>query len=477
MLKRFSLPRIKSKVSNDRASTLSGYLLTAPTRQPDYLHSLQQRIVEARRRSDAIFDMLVTGALYDRPIAERHRLIFYLGHLEAFDWNLLGRGAFELEPENAGFDKLFAFGIDPTNGNLPNDVPSDWPSEKEVRAYNDRGRERIDEAIARGLSGGSVRPDVADGTRLNVAIEHRLMHGETLAYLLHQLPFEKKKRNGARPAVTDGLVTRRTASIPAGVATLGQPRKNDETASSAVGDGFGWDNEFETLSVDIPAFSIDAYPVTNGQFLEFLKAGGYDDRNLWRAEDWEWKSAAGITHPFFWIPRGDAWMFRGMFEEIPLPLTWPVYVSHAEAAAYARWAGKSLPTEAQWHRAAYGSFGDKERFYPWGDESPNAWRGNFDFASWEPTPVASHPLGASAFGVFDLLGNGWEWTSTPFAPLPGFEPFPFYRGYSADFFDGKHFVMKGGSQRTAASMLRRSFRNWFQPHYPYVFAKFRCVES
>jgi gamma-glutamyl hercynylcysteine S-oxide synthase len=454
--------------------------MTAPALRPDYPLSLQERIIDARRRSDAIFDMLAPGALYDRPIAERHRLIFYLGHLEAFDWNLLGRGAFELEPENPAFDKLFAFGIDPTNGNLPNDVPSDWPSQQEVRAYNVRTRERIDESIARGFATGAMNPDVADGTRLHVAIEHRLMHAETLAYLLHQLPFEKKIRSGATQIVTDGLATRRMASIPAGRATLGQPRngsRHSNGGSTAPRDSFGWDNEFETLAVDVPAFSIDAYPVTNGQFLEFLKAGGYEEKSLWRAEDWEWKSAAGITHPFFWIPRGDSWMYRGMFEEIPLPLAWPVYVSHAEAAAYARWAGKALPTESQWHRAAYSAPNGTERPYPWGGESPDAWRGNYDFASWEPTPVASHPLGASAFGVFDLLGNGWEWTSTPFAPLPGFEPFSFYRGYSADFFDGKHFVMKGGSQRTAASMLRRSFRNWFQPHYPYVYAKFRCVED
>jgi formylglycine-generating enzyme required for sulfatase activity len=91
--------------------------------------------------------------------------------------------------------------------------------------------------------------------------------------------------------------------------------------------------------------------------------------------------------------------------------------------------------------------------------------------------VDAHPAGASAFGVHDLLGNGWEWTSTQFGPFPGFTPFPFYKGYSADFFDGKHFVMKGGSARTDASMLRRSFRNWFQPHYPYVYATFRCTEE
>ncbi len=102
-------------------------------------------------------------------------------------------------------------------------------------------------------------------------------------------------------------------------------------------------------------------------------------------------------------------------------------------------------------------------------------RGNFDSYRWDPTDVGSFPEGASAFGVSDLLGNGWEWTRTPFAPLEGFVPFPFYPGYSANFFDGKHYVLKGGSARTAACMLRRSFRNWFQPHYPFVYAGFRCV--
>ena len=102
--------------------------------------------------------------------------------------------------------------------------------------------------------------------------------------------------------------------------------------------------------------------------------------------------------------------------------------------------------------------------------------GNFNFSSWSPDPVGATPGRASAFGIYDLVGNGWEWTSTPFAPFDGFEPFPFYPGYSADFFDGKHFVMKGASPRTAASLVRKSFRNWFQPHYPNVYATFRCVQ-
>ncbi len=164
-----------------------------------------------------------------------------------------------------------------------------------------------------------------------------------------------------------------------------------------------------------------------------------------------------------------------MFGEIALPMDWPVYVSHAEASAYASWAGKSLPSEAEWHRAAYGVPGGGERDYPWGNEAPDASRGNFDLHRWNPAPVNAFPRGQSAFGVDGMLGNGWEWTSTTFAPFPGFQPFPFYAGYSANFFDGKHFVMKGGSARTARCMLRRTFRNWFQAQYQYVYAGFRCV--
>ena len=238
---------------------------------------------------------------------------------------------------------------------------------------------------------------------------------------------------------------------------------------------FGWDNEFEAHVVSVPTFSIDQYQITNRQYLDFIAGGGYDNIDLWSKEAWAWKNGKGITHPGFWQRRGDGWYFRTMFGEVPLPLDWPVYVSHAEANAYALWAGKLLPTEAQWHRAAYGTPGGEERSYPWGEEGPIARHGNFDFQRWDPAPVGAFPAGNSAFGVAGLAGNGWEWTSTQFGPFPGFQPFPFYLGYSADFFDNKHFVMKGGSARTAACMLRRSFRNWFQPHYPHVYAGFRCV--
>jgi iron(II)-dependent oxidoreductase len=455
--------------------------MASPSRVPMPLQPLLQRLADARANTDALFAKVAPKALYDRPIPERHRLIFYVGHLEAFDWNLLGRGAFDLATDNPEYDKLFAFGIDPVGGNLPSDLPSDWPKERAVRKYVSGVRETLDRSLANAFSrSGHPSPQIGGGTLLQVAIEHRLMHAETLAYLLHQLPYESKladKRfSSARPIGVDraGMVR-----IPAGDATLGTRRHPDGVPghTADAGTPFGWDNEFEAATEKVPAFGIGAYPVTNGEFLEFVRAAGYTDRSAWSDEDWAWKSEQGLEYPFLWTQGRDGWNYRGMFEEYPLPLNAPVYVSYAEASAYARWSGKSLPTEAQWHRAAYGTREGNELDYPWGGELPDPSRGNFDFAAWDPAPVSSHPFGASRFGVHDLLGNGWEWTSTLFAPLPGFESFPFYRGYSADFFDGKHFVMKGGSARTAACMLRRSFRNWFQPHYPYVYAKFRCVEE
>ena len=166
-----------------------------------------------------------------------------------------------------------------------------------------------------------------------------------------------------------------------------------------------------------------------------------------------------------------------MTELIPLPLEWPVYVSHAEASAYARWAGLALPTEAQWHRAAYGTPDGSERAYPWGNAAPEARRGNFDFRAWEPRSVDAHRDGDSAFGVRGLARQRLGMDVDAVRAVRRFRSQPFYPGYSADFFDGSHYVLKGGSPLTAAPMLRRSFRNWFQPHYPYLYAGFRCVAN
>ena len=427
---------------------------------------LMQRLFAARDRTDALFQVVRPDSLYERPIPERHRIIFYIGHLEAFDWNLLHERALCLKTLHPEFDRLFAFGIDPVGSGLPSDQPQDWPPLDQVRAYVAHTRAALDDRLA-SLESASQSGDGFPLTALlNVAIEHRLMHAETLAYMLHQLPLDRKIPQPAPPRPTAAPVIDQMRNIPAGEATLGLSR----------GAGaFGWDNEYESHTVHVPAFAIDRYKVTNRQYLDFISAGGYHTRSLWSDDDWNWKTARAISHPAFWKPAGDHWLCRTMFEEIPLRLEWPAYVSQAEAQAYARWAGKSLPTEAEWHRAAFATANGTERALPWGSAPPSPNLGNFDFTAWDPAPVNAFPESQSAFGVEDMMGNGWEWTSTRFAPFLGFQPFPFYRGYSADFFDGKHFVMKGGSALTAACMLRRTFRNWFQAHYQYVYAGFRCV--
>jgi ergothioneine biosynthesis protein EgtB len=428
--------------------------------------ALLDRMARARYVTDNLFGLVKPEFLYERPIPERHRIIFYVGHLEAFDWNLLHPRITNLAAFDASLDKLFAFGIDPVDGGLPSDVPTDWPAVSQVAQYNSRVRKALDEALT---EPGIAAPGSGESAELllNVAIEHRLMHAETLSYMLHQLPYAKKRVFTQTPVPERESVHPEMVAIPSGRAELGLSRG---------GRVFGWDNEFERHVVSVPPFSIDRYKVSNGEFLEFVQAGCYSDRSLWTEDDWAWKERCGIEHPIFWTRDGSGFKYRGMFEEIPLPLDWPVYVSHAEAAAYAVSKGKRLPAEAEWHRAAYGTAPD-ETAYPWGDDEPGPETGYFDMQRWDPAPVNAFPAGCSNWGIEGMLASGWEWTSSRFTPFPGFQPFPFYPGYSADFFDGKHYVLKGGSPRTDRSMLRRSFRNWFQPHYPYVYAGFRCAEN
>jgi formylglycine-generating enzyme required for sulfatase activity len=282
---------------------------------------------------------------------------------------------------------------------------------------------------------------------VSLAIEHRQMHLETLAYMLHNFDYEKKVSSATGQMEQKAAPVNEWREIPAGSAVLG--KAHDGT--------FGWDNEYEQVRRDVRGFRIQRYNVTNGDYLRFVEQGA--------------------CLPHFWVKRDKGIYYRGMFGEFPLPLNWPVYVTQLQAQAYANWIGKSLPSEEQFHRAAYGTRSGEDREYPWGSAKPSAERGNFNFRRWDPEPVDAAPAGDSAFGVAQLVGNGWEWTSTVFGPLPGFRPHTTYPGYSANFFDGEHYVMKGGSSRTAARLLRRSFRNWFRRDYPYMYATFRCVEN
>jgi ergothioneine biosynthesis protein EgtB len=438
------------------------------------VQDIRERFVAAWARTDQIFDFLPSREWNSTPIVWRHPFIFYVGHLPAFSWNQLCGAILKWPSFNPDFDDLFCRGIDPDvdtgECHWHPAVPEEWPSPKETLAYRDQVRGALWEAIDALplLSSNDVMAQ--HGRVFQLVLEHEYMHQETLTYMLQQLRPENKRHPDQFSRYSFARAPRsEPVSIPAGKARLGS-RLSDAA--------FAWDNELEEMIFEVPAFTIDSLPVTNGEFLEFVAAGGYEAARYWRPEDWTWKNLERKSHPAVWTLRDQVWFYRAMFDTFPLDevSSWPVYVSLAEARAYARWAGKRLPTEAEFHRAAYYGPDGRETPYPWGHASPTARHGNFDFSSWSPMPAGSRPAGTSRWGVMELVGNGWELTDTVFAPFPGFAPYiKSYPDYSRDFFDGKHFVLKGASWATPAELARPTFRNWYQAHYPYVFAKFRCV--
>ena len=430
--------------------------------------ALLSRFSAIRARSDRLFGFIDADAFFERPLPLRHPIVFYRGHLAAFAVNTLLKKALGRAGVRDDFETLFERGIDPADQDAAERVSINrWPPRAEIEDYVREAGRRLDAAFEE-IDGGEIFDETARRAAA-MCIEHEAMHQETLLYIFHQLPhFRKRQPAGAPAPELAPEPPPETVRVPAGSATLG----------ALPGEiPFGWDNEFPRLTVQVSEFEIDRDDVTNGEYREFVDVGGYENETYWEPLDWVWRSANRVEHPLYWKRDGRSWRWRAMFEDVELPPSWPVYVSHAEASAFARWRGMRLPTEAEFHRAAYGTPAGAERAFPWGDAPPDPKHGNFDFVRCDPVPVGSFPDGASAWGVRDLVGNGWEWTSSPFSPFPGFSPDPLYPVYSADFFDGQHFVMKGGSPATAAGLLRRSFRNWFQAHYPYPYAAFRCARS
>jgi len=434
---------------------------------------LAHRYRQSRARSAALFDLIDDEAYYARPIALRLPFVFYEGHLPFFSFSTLVRRALGRPSIDQRMEALFARGIDPHEAQASSAGATraalSWPTRSEVGALAAEADRQVLDALENAELERPGDPLLQRAESALCISEHEAMHQETLLYMLHRLPPAMKRRPAAYLAKTEGAPPAQSfVDVPIGSVTIGVDPDRET---------FTWDNERLAHTVSVGAFHIERHNVTNSQFMEFIEAGGYRDERWWRAEDWRWVHSEKLTHPPFWIHEDGRWWWRGMFEIIALPPAWPVYVTQAEATAFARWRGARLPTEAEYHRAACGDPNGRERRHPWGDDGPEAHHGVFDFSSFDPEPAGSHPAGASAWGVEDLVGNGWEWTSSVFAPFPGFEPLPCYPEYSADFFDGEHFVMKGASPATARELLRPSFRNWFRARYPYVYATFRCVKG
>ncbi len=439
-------------------------MLTDTTRRT----SLLDRFDRTRRRTAALFDLITDDAYYSRPISLRNPIVFYEGHISAFAVNTLLKRALEQPGIDDELEVIFARGIDPETESARG-AEAVWPSRDRVRAYVAEADRRLRSALEREDLDRPGHPLLDRAEAAYTAVEHEELHQETLHYIWHRLTAAQKRvPANYRPDVGGTVPQRARVVVDAGTARFGADRDEIE---------FGWANEMPAHEVLVPAFAIDVHDVTNAEYLAFVEDGGYRRESLWTPDAWAWLREQRVEHPLFWERDGAQWRWRTMFGTVALPEAWPVFVSHAEAEAFLRWRGDRLPTEAEFHRAAYGTPRGGERLCPWGEAPPAFQHGNFGHQRFDPVAVGSYPAGVSAWGVHDLVGNGWEWTATPFEPFPGFRPMASYPEYSADFFDGRHFVMKGASPATPAATIRRSFRIWFRPHYPYVYATFRGVSS
>ena len=405
---------------------------------------------ECRTRTLALFEDMDEATFRYQAHPDFSPLGWHLGHIAYTEslW-LLERYA-GYSPLFPKYQKLFA-----ADG-LPKSERVNLPGFDEVRHYLDTVRKKVLEYLE--------IADLKQQQRLwHFILQHESQHSETIAFIQHLIAnqnfnsftstLSSFQQNLKNISDVDTLIPVEEIEIPAGKFERGCDRFNR------------LDNERPANKVYLDTYYIDKYPVTCGHYRKFMEAGGYQTPQWWSDEGWRWLQTEQVTQPLYWQD----------------DLIWdnhPVCgVSYHEAAAYAKFVGKRLPTEAEWEKAArWDARAKYSRTYPWGNSSPTEQNCNYDNFISKTTPVQAYPSGQSAYGLYDTLGNVWEWTTTWFHAYKGFETYP-YKGYSRTYFDGQHRVLKGGSWATRPWVLRCSFRNWYHPGVRQILAGFRCAKS
>jgi len=406
-------------------------------------------------------------------------LVWDLAHVGNFEELWLLREVAGAEPIDRALDDVYDAFRHP-RPNRPS-LPLLGPAESRRYLLDVRGR-ALDHLERADLEGG--QPLLDGGFVYGMVVQHEHQHDETMLATLQLMAGD-----GYRPLA------------PPTPAVVGPPPSGEVVVAGGPfvmgSDSQPWayDNERPAHVVDLAPFRIDAGPVTNGRYLELVLDGGYHQPHLWDPAGWRWRQENDVTHPQFWVDEGagDWSRTRFGFRE-DLPLDEPVqHVCWYEADAFARWAGKRLPTEAEWEKAASWTPEGVKRRYPWGDGDPdpapqapdmgpanlalaNLALANLGGAHFRPAAVGAYPAGASAYGCHQMVGDVWEWTSSDFEPYPGFTSFP-YREYSEVFFGPDYKVLRGGSWATSPLAVRSTFRNWDYPVRRQIFAGFRCARS
>jgi len=338
-----------------------------------------------------------------------------------------------------------------------------------ARAYLEEVRDQVLDLLTR-VELDPSDPLRRDGFVYGMVLQHEHQHDETLL-ATHQLRGEGATGvpGATPPSWTPSRPSSPMVLVDAGTATVG---------TTVDDDPWSYDNERTRHEVSLAPFWIDTTPVTNAAHLEFIDDGGYDDPRWWTPTGWAWRQEADLTAPQFWRHEGGtSWTVLRFGRRLDLPLDEPVqHVCWYEADAHARWAGKRLPTEAEWEVAATWHPVHGARRHPWGDAAPTTELANLGARHDGPAPVGAFPAGASPWGAQQMIGDVWEWTASDFLPHPGFRAFP-YAEYSEVFWGGEHKVLRGGSWAADALAVRGTFRNWDLPIRRQIFAGFRCARD
>jgi len=321
----------------------------------------------------------------------------------------------------------------------------------------------------------SDRPLLRDGYVYHMVAQHEYQHNETILQTLQlkqgeayhparRIPLpEARPLEGETACDPLGNMVR----FPGGMVEIG----TDDQAEA-------YDNERPLNRQRIRPFWIDQAPVSNGQYLKFIAAGGYERPEFWSEAGWAWRTREKLVAPMYWHREADQWRTRYMDRVTPVDPEVPVcHVCYYEAEAFARFAGKRLPTESEWEAAASWdpASGAKQKF-PWGNQEPTPELANLDQLGFEPAPIGAYPKNLSPIGCYGMIGDVWEWTSSDFSGYPGFQSFP-YREYSEVFFGAEYKVLRGGSWATRPGAIRNTFRNWDYPIRRQIFSGFRCARD
>ncbi len=409
---------------------------------------------------------LLTDSVDDHELAAQHSplmspLVWDLAHIGNQEelWLLRGVGGREaMRPEIDGLYDAFEHPR-ATRTSLPLLAPA------EARSYAAEVRGRALDVLGSTPLGG--RPLLRSAFAFGMIAQHEQQHDETML-ITHQLRSGPAALSAPEPPRAAGAAT-----LPAEVLIPGGPFTMGTSTEP-----WALDNERPAHRREVPAFFLDTAPVTCGAYRAFIEDGGYTERRWWTPEGWAMVRKHELTAPLFWRRESGQWLRRRFGVTEPVPADEPVlHVSWYEADAYARWACRRLPTEAEWEKAArHDPATDRSRRYPWGDGDPAPEHANLGQRHLRPAPAGAYPAGRSPSGAGQLIGDVWEWTSSDFLPYPGFAPFP-YREYSEVFFGPGHKVLRGGSFAVDAVACRGTFRNWDLPVRRQIFSGFRTASD